>query len=162
MPNSLTPPAIRFQPTSDFTLDFRSEILRKLHRYWVGKLGGRAMPRRADIEPTEIPSLLPHIALVGVERAPLRLLFRLIGTHITESLGRDNTGKYFDEAFQGQMLEDVMQVYGKVLQAQKPVRHIGRALYSAKDFQEYESVHLPLSEDGRTVTVILVGQHYFL
>jgi hypothetical protein len=161
MPNSLPPP-IRFQPTSDFTLDFRSEILRRLHRYWERKLHGRAMPRRADIEPTEIPSLLPHIGLVGVEREPLRLFFRLIGTHITESLGRDNTGKYFDEAFQGQMLKDVMQVYGMVLQAHKPVRHFGRALYSTKDFQEYESVHLPLSDDGRTVTMILIGQHYFL
>jgi hypothetical protein len=162
MRNSLSPAANRFQPTSDFTLDFRSESLRRLHQYWASKLQGRAMPRRSDIEPTEIPSLLPHIALVGVESEPLRLFFRLIGTHITESLGRDNTGKYFDETFQDQMLEDVMQVYGMVLQARKPIRHFGRAQYSAKDFRDYESVHLPLSEDGWTVTMILVGQHYFL
>jgi hypothetical protein len=152
----------RFQPTSDFTLDFRSDKLRRLHEYWVSKLDGRAMPRRADIEPTEIPALLQHIVLISVEPQPLRLYFRLVGSHITESLGRNATGKYFDQCFRGQMFEDVMQVYSHVLQSRKPVRHFGKAMFSDKKYRDYESLHLPLSEDGITVNMILIGQHYFL
>jgi hypothetical protein len=151
----------RFQPTSDFSLDFQSDKLRKLHRYWQGKLAGRAMPARADIEPTEIPALLPHIALVGVEPAPPRLFFRLIGTHITDSVGRNNTGRYFDEAYDGQLLEDIIQVYGVVLESMTPVRHFGKALFSDNKYRDYESIHLPLSHDGRTVNMLLVGQEYF-
>jgi len=151
----------RFQPTADLTLDFRSDQVRALHRYWDSKRAGRAMPQRADIEPTEIPSLLPHIALIGVENDPRRLYYRLIGTHITEALGRDNTGKYFEEAFQGQMLEDITRVYDAVITSCTPIRYTGQALYSKNEYREYESVHLPLSEDGTTVSIILVGQEYF-
>jgi len=151
----------RFQPTTDVTLDFRSDKLQQLHRYWQSKLAGRTMPQRADIEPTEIPALLPHIALIGVETEPPRLFFRLIGTHITNSIGRDSTGKYFDEVYPGQMLEDVMQVYAVVLQSAAPVRHFGKALFSDKVYRDYESVPLPLSQDGEAVSMILVGHEYF-
>ena len=161
MPSSPSHLIERFRPTSDFTLDFQSDALRRLHEYWRSKLGGRPMPRRADIDPTEIPALLPHVALIGVEEAPRRLFFRLIGTHITNSLGRNNTGRYFDEYYDGPMLADLVSLYGVVLQSKTPVRHFGKALYSDKKHRDYESVHLPLSDDGRTVNIILVGQHYF-
>ena len=116
-------PNQRFRPTADSTLDFGSEKLRQLHRYWDGKRAGRAMPARSDIDPTEIPALLPHIALIGVEKGPPRLYYRLIGTHIVEALGRDNTGKYFEEAFQGQMLEDITRVYDAVITSRAPIRY---------------------------------------
>jgi hypothetical protein len=161
MSNPINLLAERFQPTSDFTLDFRSDKLRTLHQYWQSKLAGRPMPRRPDIEPTEIPALLQHIALIGVDGEPPRLFFRLIGTHITDSLGRDNTGRYFDEAYEGQLLEDIVRVYGVVLQSRAPVRHFGKALFSDKKYRDYESVHLPLSQDGVTVNMIVVGQEYF-
>jgi hypothetical protein len=152
----------RFKPTADRTLDFRSEKLRALYRYWDSKRAGRLMSERRDIEPTEIPSLLPHIALIGVEAAPRRLYYRLIGTHLTEALGRDNTGKYFEEAFQGQVLEDITHVYDAVITSCAPIRYFGQALYSKNEYREYESVHLPLSQDGKTVSIVLVGQEYFL
>ena len=34
--------------------------------YWRGKCDGRAMPARADIDPLEIPRLLPYVYLVDV------------------------------------------------------------------------------------------------
>lgn len=162
MDTPITPFDRRFQPTSDVTLDFRSEKLRQLHAYWDSKRAGRAMPQRADIEPTEIPLLLPHIGLVDVESAPPRMYFRLIGTHITHALGRDNTNKYFDEAYQEPLLGDVTRVYRMVVDLSVPVRHFGKAQFSDKQYREYESVHLPLSQNGAAVSMILVGQEYFL
>lgn len=152
----------RFRPTSDTTLNFRSEKLRQLHGYWESKRAGRAMPQRADLEPTEIPKLLPHIALIDVETAPPRFYFRLIGTHITTVLGRDNTGKYFDEAYHEPLLGDITNVYRLVVGRLAPVRHFGKAEFSDKQYRDYESVHLPLSQDGATISMILVGQEYFL
>ncbi len=157
----IDPLSPRFQPTADRTLNFRSDKVRQLHRYWDSKRASRAMPQRPDIEPTEIPTLLPHIALIGVEAEPRRLYYRLIGTHITEALGRDRTGKYFDEAFQGRMLEDITRVYDEVIASCAPIRYFGKALYSKNEYRDYESVHLPLSQDGAAVSMILVGQEYF-
>jgi hypothetical protein len=64
-----------------------------IYRYWDNKRRGRAMPQRADIDPTEIVRLLPYIFMVDVERDPLRFRYRLIGTAICEFLGRDFTGR---------------------------------------------------------------------
>ena len=40
--------------------------LRALYEYWMEKRGDRAMPARADIDPTEIPDLLPIVGLADV------------------------------------------------------------------------------------------------
>ena len=161
MTKRIDQPGRRFQPIADRTLDFRSDKLRQLHRYWDEKRAGRAMPQRPDIDPTEIPTLLQHIALIGVETEPRRLYYRLMGTHITEALGRDYTGKYFDEVFRGLMLDDITRVYDAVIASCAPIRYSGKALYSKNKYRDYESVHLPLSQDGETVSVIMVGQEYF-
>ena len=42
------------------------------------------------------------------------------------------------------MLEDITRVYDVVLQSAAPVRHFGKALFSDKEYRDYESVHLPL------------------
>jgi len=154
-------PNTHFPPTADFTLDFRSDTLRQLHDYWKSKLAGRPMPRRADIDPTEIPALLAHIALVSVEYEPLRFYFRLIGTHITDAVGRDSTGRYFEEVYEGKMLGDVTQLYSVAVQSKRPARHFSTAVYAGKDYRHYESVHLPLSDDGETVNIILAGLQFF-
>ena len=35
--------------------------LRKGLAYWQGKCGARRMPRRGDIDPVEMPDLLPYV-----------------------------------------------------------------------------------------------------
>lgn len=119
------------------------------------------MPCRADIEPTEIPRLLQHIALVDVEAEPLRFHFRLVGTHITQAVDRDSTGCYFEEVYQGETFDDMVRLYSVAVHAKKPVRHMSRAIYAGKDYRQYESIHLPLSEDGNTVNMILAGLEFF-
>ena len=61
-----------------------------LYRYWLAKRGGRPMPQRSDINPTEIPALLPYIGII--EKADGELRYRLIGTSMAEQLGFDATG----------------------------------------------------------------------
>ena len=45
--------------------------LRQTYEYWRGKAGARPLPSRSDIDPVEIPRLLPHIMLVDVIGAAL-------------------------------------------------------------------------------------------
>lgn len=77
----------------------RSERVRRLHEYWRAKAGAPAsVPQRRDIDPTELPDLLPSLLLVDVEHNPLRFRYRLVGTRIVDFSYRDFTGTYLDEA----------------------------------------------------------------
>jgi hypothetical protein len=52
--------------------------LRKALAYWLRKCGERHMPRRADIDPVEMPELLPYVRLADVV-APGQYRYRLVG-----------------------------------------------------------------------------------
>ena len=67
--------------------------LRQVYDYWRCKATGRAMPRRADIDPTEIPKLLPDVMLVDVLPQG-RYRYRLIGTENSVAHGMNATGRY--------------------------------------------------------------------
>lgn len=153
-------PDDQLSPSPDFTLDFRCDTIRQLHKYWNRKRGDRAMPRRADIDPVEIPRLLPYVSLIGVEHEPFRLFYRLIGTHITQAVGRDSTGRYFDEIYEGKILDDMARRFSTVVKAKTPARFMARAFFAGKDYRHYETVHLPLSDDGQTVNMIFAGVQF--
>src|SRR5215469_5086608 len=89
-----------------------------LHRYWDGKRGGRMMPSRRDLDPSEIVKLLPHIYMVDVLRDPLRFRYRLIGTAICAFLGRDYTGRAVDAATygEGDILSRLLQLFTAVVE----------------------------------------------
>src|SRR5688572_27444072 len=77
----------------------RSQRVHRLHEYWRSKAGAQgSVPRRRDIDPTELPDLLPNLMLLDVERNPLRFRYRLVGTRIVDFSYRDFTGTYLDEA----------------------------------------------------------------
>ena len=67
-------------------------ILGETLGYWQRKRQGRTMPSRGDIDPIEIPKLLPHVQLI--EAVGERFRYRLIGTALAQAFGRDYTGAY--------------------------------------------------------------------
>lgn len=78
--------------------DGRDPDLGSVLSYWSDKRGGRRMPSRADIDPIDIPSLLPHIGLVDVEDRPRRYRYRLVGSFIAAMWGESFQGRYLDTA----------------------------------------------------------------
>src|SRR5947207_13056937 len=55
------------------------ERLQRLYAYWRHKAADRSLPSRADLDPVEIPKLLPHIMLIDVLPSG-GYHYRLIGT----------------------------------------------------------------------------------
>lgn len=55
--------------------------LHQLHAYWKSRCRDRQMPSRSDIDPIDVPTLLPCIFLVDVLNDPRDFRFRLAGTH---------------------------------------------------------------------------------
>ena len=121
------------------------------------------MPRRSDIDPLDIPKLLPHVMLVEV--LPVgRYRYRLIGTENTDAQGVHATGRYLDEVLPGpEYKEHVLRLYDECAQSR-------RALYSECLFispqdrtpeRHIKVLFLPLSDNGVAVNQILVVQVYF-
>jgi hypothetical protein len=121
------------------------------------------MPRRADLDPTEIPKLLPDVMLVDVPPSG-RYRYRLIGTGNAQAHGVNATGRYLDEVLPGAEYKNhVIALYDECV-------HTGRALYSECLFmsprgeapeRHTKVLFLPLAEDGATVNMVFVVQVFF-
>lgn len=139
----------------DPELKFQSPKPLELLRYWGEKRGARAMPSRADINPLDMREHMGDLILIDVEHAPLRLRYRLIGTNITTAMDRDSTGKYYDEIYSPELLSLIHERFNWILEHKAPLRTHGQAFYPDKNFYNYESLNLPLSDDGETVNMVL-------
>ncbi len=118
------------------------------------------MPRRADIDPVDFPRHLPRIILVDVggedPDGRVRLRYRVVGTKEVQQRGRDPTGLEVRDAYFGPSLDDVLACYEAV--------RVGRTFlfdprrYRTADGQlvDDQTLFLPLSEDGTTVSQILI------
>ena len=121
------------------------------------------MPRRADIDPTEIPKLLPDVMLVEVLPQG-RYRYRLIGTENTLAQGMNATGRYLDEVLPGpEYKAHVIALYDECV-------GLRRALYSECLFmspgrraleRHTKVLFMPLAEDGETVNMVFVTQVFF-
>lgn len=130
--------------------------------YWFRKSAGKPMPTRADIDPVEIPKLLPHVMLVDVLPAG-RYRYRLIGTDNTEAQGVHATGRYLDEVLPGpDYKKHVLTLYDECVRSRRPLYSECR-FFSLQDHspaRQIKVIFLPLSEDGAQVRQLLVIQVY--
>jgi hypothetical protein len=131
--------------------------LAALHAYWTGKCGTRAMPRRADIDPTEIPLLLPHVFIAEIHQS-LRFRFRLVGTAICKRWKEDYTGKWLEELHLGGQRTTVLEQYASVARTGTPRFDIAEFVNEQGRYLHYRRLLLPLSEDGHTPNMLLGGQ----
>jgi len=130
------------------------------YRYWEGKRGTRRMPARADMVPAEMKIFLPGIVLVAVQHNPLRLTYRLVGTREVEYRGYDPTGKDVAEHFAGSSQNEVLRNYELVIDSKSFVYDEDCLLSADHSFQEAGTLLLPLSDDGDTINMVIVYNHY--
>ncbi len=113
------------------------------------------MPARADVDPAELRENLGRIHLLDVE-GPETFRYRVYGSRVTNPDATDMTGRttrdYRDQSF-GAL---VTRHYAECVGARRPRCHAIRATLDTAPY-EYTRMSLPLSDDGETVTMILVG-----
>jgi hypothetical protein len=132
---------------------------RRLYDYWQSKASPSKLPARKDIDPLDIPGMLPRIALIDVlrEAEGVTFRYRLAGTEIVERAGRDPTGKRFDELYCGDYLTNALNTYARIVEA--PAPHLSERtfpLVEGKEFLRYDRLILPLAADGRTVDMLIL------
>jgi hypothetical protein len=124
----------------------------ELYRHWFDKARGRVVPAHGDIDPVDIPKVLPHIALVHKPDGKYR--FRLVGTEITQMIGRDLTGAPIDShaGNAGAPLEGVAE---RVFTTARPVFVTGFFQSGLGAIQNVSALFLPLSDDGARVNMMV-------
>jgi hypothetical protein len=132
--------------------ELRSNRCAALVQYWTRLCGARAYPSWSEIDPVQLKAILPNVMVVGIEHAPFRALYRLVGTEIVRFAKLDFTGHYADElTFQDEDGEDWTRFYREVVEAHRP--GAGRVYWISGDPMRrwVEFVICPLSSDGETI-----------
>ena len=147
-----------FELIKDTRLDSGSpslpQPLAELFAYWDKLRAGRAMPRRAEIEPADIASHLRRVHLLSVE-GPDKFRFRIYGSGVTNPDAVDMTGRttleYSDPAFCKLVTRHLSECAAQA----KPVSYEVIARLDAEPY-EYTFITLPLSDNGSDVNMLLV------
>lgn len=126
-----------------------------IYRYWNEKRGSRRMPRRADLDPTDLRAYLPSILLVDVVSDDRLYVYRLVGTREVKMRGNDPTGKpVMDNTFLDR--EQALRNYDHVVLSRAPHVDVTPTTSADREWLDMETVFLPLSEDDNEVDKILV------
>jgi hypothetical protein len=140
------------RPEFSFFADHLSNpSLHLIIAYMMRKTDAKRLPRRSDIDPAEIPALLPHIMLIDVLGSRERFRFRLVGTHITRAIGEDNTGRDFQDLPRGTFLPWLPAICERCV-TERQLQEVWGDLHWAGQRQTLvEAFYMPMSSDGETV-----------
>lgn len=134
-------------------------ILSSLWRYWDAKRGRRRMPLRNEIDPSEIPRLLPYLQLVEhVEGKGFR--YRLTGTAIAQGYGFDATGKFTHEILSPARHAVASRHYALAFESGRPLFTRNLHVKSGCLLLVVSQIILPLSLDGARAGMLLLGQTF--
>jgi len=132
----------------------RSARLRALLRYWTDKSAGRAMPFRRQIEPTEIPRLLPIALLADVTASGARI--RLLGSEATNAYGKEMRGLGVADIQFGDFTVPWLDAFFRVIESGKPAFAVG-PYRRGTELCRIQTILMPLTEDGSSISHIFGG-----
>lgn len=124
-------------------------LLMEAALYWSAKRGKRAMPRRSDISPIDMPrQLLPHLIVGELSHDPFQVRFRLVGTEMVARYGRDYTGLTIDDFMTGDYAAYIKGLFRKVYDTAAPVYSDSQFKWNDGGASATRRLMLPLSLDG--------------
>ncbi|WP_374303259.1 PAS domain-containing protein [Ferrovibrio sp.] len=135
-------------------------LLQQGYRYWDAKRAGKRMPSRADIDPIEMPALLPHVVLLEVLRDvepdwPLDFRYRLMGSAVEAHLTMRYGGLRMSQIPHQKPPSRMWENFSMVVQSGKPLITQVPYIGPHKDFLAAQDLITPLSHDGKNVDMLL-------
>jgi hypothetical protein len=150
-------PADGFRDATDLAAP-ADPILVRLFEYWQSKRRGRLMPSRADIDPTELRSLVEYVMLYDVVEPGRLYRVRLMGQAMVDFVGANNTGSFVGEALPPEAAARIIDILNSVVATRAPRFRAGHAYWHQdKSYRKFEACLLPLSPDDQTVDKIFAG-----
>lgn len=140
--------------------------LRSFHEYWKSKQTDDRPPLRSDIDPTDIPKLLPNVLLIDVIGDPAYdFHYRLMGTAIVAFDGIDYSGSMLsqmvprNDAFHVIWEHHLNAAKGAVELRHDSLRWIRD---SSRDYVDYLILLLPLRRNGEGIEFLFGYIHYIM
>jgi hypothetical protein len=128
---------------------------RDLYGYWRSCAGAKPIASRYDIDPVDIPRLLPGLSLIDTGGDLDRLRYRLAGTRVREIYGTEITGRaVFDGKLQHKR-EYWRSVYSKVIIERTPMQGAVRGPVAGREHLLLIWMRLPLSGLSGTIEHVL-------
>ncbi len=101
------------------------------------------------------PNIIPWIVILDVDPSGEHLIYRFWGTGRTSAMGKDMTGQSVDEIEPENVAKKIAAEYKQVIDTQIPVYIRSTALAEDDDPITFDTLKLPLSNNGDTLTGIL-------
>jgi len=134
----------------------RDATLEAVWSYWDACRGDRHCPSRTDLDPLDIPQLLPHVGLVDIEDDGHRFRYRVIGTHMNDMLGENFTGRSLDPENRGAYAALLQDLYTDCTLARRPLFSENEVRYPDGRRVTMRRLILPLAaDDGAPVEMLL-------
>ena len=132
-----------------------------VYDYWRSKCRAGRLPRRADIDPSDICEHLPMITVIEACHAAehTRFKYRLAGTGFWELFDAEISGQYIDELPIGNRREYWHRVLNRVMDLGRPSAGVTKPGTPMRGHLAQFWIRLPLSDDGVNVTSILGFDH---
>ncbi len=125
---------------------------------WQKAAGDNLFPPSGRLGPGELKSVLPDVHIYTIEPDEPRYRVRLIGTRMTEHIGRNLAGKLVDDIPIANLRHAISGLLG-VVEAGRSWLHLmaPRAIALPNgDHKALESIWLPCADDGTTIDRVIV------
>jgi hypothetical protein len=110
------------------------------------------MPARGDINPAEIPALLPYLTIV--DKVDGQFHYRLVGSAAARQLGRDLTGRVVGSyVSRPESVAALRAISERVFTTASPVFATGEFQMTSGTVHNMSVLILPLSDDGADVNM---------
>lgn len=133
-----------------------AEQVRQVYQYWKDKCAGRTMPQRRDVDPLDIARHLPNITLVDVVPDTRRYVYRVVGTREVDARGADPTGHSVLDSYFCSSRDAALVGYDRVCSERRPLFRDGQFFAESGRRTGRQTIFLPLSVDGETVSQIMI------
>lgn len=127
---------------------------------WNRWRGSRALPERRDIDPMDIPTLLPNLVLLDVEDRDFR--FRLVGETIATRYASRLKGKSIGELMSGSNLDETLYEHRRCAEERRAVLVTQSTdKTSLGDIHAYYRLSLPVGNHGPQASHIISVMDFY-
>jgi hypothetical protein len=127
--------------------ELKSAVIRASYEYWLSKCRAGQPPRRADIDPVDVPKLLPYFLLKDVLYEPLDFRYRIVGAVVRAHSRASFIGRLMSDVPDQDEDSDVWRVMQAVVEQRKPALILPPYVGPHKQFRGCEAAVLPLLGD---------------
>ena len=135
----------------------KEPALRVLYRYWDEARGHAPFPRSKNINPADLPTLMPNLILVSATKKIEKFRFQLVGSAVRTGFDRDYSGLTFAQFRRlkdlPESLDDYWITYAEARPTYIALQHFGD--HSPR--MAYSRLLLPVGKDDETIDQILGG-----